>query len=387
MRTLFYTLILLVGIFSCKSVEKMVEKGEYDKAFSYAIDKLEGEKNKKTEYVKALEKAYFKLNSVSFKEIEKLNANVRPENWSRVLSIYKTIENRQERLDPLIPLVSENGYVASFDMKSYREEIRVAEDNTCLYYYNNAIALIERTEKTGDKIAAKNAYDELKKIERYKARYQDSDLLKDKALSLGLTTVHFEVYNDLRDFHGNNIAQDLLTLPVSDLDNLWFDYSIGKSASRNADFVVIVDLTGIDFSPERERVNTYSESKEILIRKDKVKEKRDSVDVWIEKEVYERVRADVTEIFREKKSELHGKLRVMHTRSKEYIKNIPINVYHDFNGYGCKFAGDERALTPESKKRMDNYLEFFPSDIAMAEDLSGVFKNAVMTEVKRLRFE
>lgn len=50
------------------------------------------------------------------------------------------------------------------------------------------------------------------------------------------------------------------------------------------------------------------------------------------------------------KSELHGKLSGDAYCSKEYIKNIPINVYHDFNGYGCKFAGDERALTPESKR-------------------------------------
>jgi hypothetical protein len=387
MKTFFYTLVLVIAITSCKSVEKMVEKGEYDKAFSYAINKLQGDKNKKTEYVKALEKAYFKLNSASLKEIDKLNANSKPENWSKVLNIYKNIENRQDRLDPLIPLVSENGYVASFDMKSYKDEIRVAEDNTCLFYYNNALALLERAEKTKDKISARNAYDELKKIERYKTRYRDSEILKDNALNLGLTTIYFEIFNELRDFHSNDIERELLTLPVSNMDNLWYDYSIGENAGHNADFVVIVELTDINFSPERERVNTYTDSKEILIRKDKVKEIRDSVEVWVEKEVYEKVRADFTEVFREKKSELHGRVRVLDTRTKEYIKNIPINVYHDFNGYGGKFAGDERALTEESKKRMDNYLEFFPTDFEMAEDLASAFKNAVMIEAKKVRYD
>ena len=61
MKTVFYTFVLLAGLSSCKSVGKMVEKGEYDKAFNYAISKLEGEKNKKTEYVKALEKAFSKI--------------------------------------------------------------------------------------------------------------------------------------------------------------------------------------------------------------------------------------------------------------------------------------------------------------------------------------
>ena len=32
MKKFFYTLVLVIAITSCKSVEKMVEKGEYDKA-------------------------------------------------------------------------------------------------------------------------------------------------------------------------------------------------------------------------------------------------------------------------------------------------------------------------------------------------------------------
>ena len=111
------------------------------------------------------------------------------------------------------------------------------------------------------------------------------------------------------------------------------------------------------------------------------------MDVWVEKEVYERVRVDITEIFREKKSELHGNLRVMDTRTKESIKTVPINVFFDFAGYGCKFIGDERALTPESDRKMDGYLEFFPSDFDMADDLAVAFKNTVMNEIKKVKFD
>jgi hypothetical protein len=111
------------------------------------------------------------------------------------------------------------------------------------------------------------------------------------------------------------------------------------------------------------------------------------VDVWVEKEVYEKVRADITEIFREKKSELRGNLRVVNTFSKETINSLPINVYFDFSGYGCKFVGDERALTDESRKKMDAYIEFFPSDFDMADDLASAFKNTVLNEIKKVRFE
>jgi hypothetical protein len=69
MRTLLYTLIFTLALVSCKSIETMVEKGEYEKAFSHAVDKLAGEKNKKTKYVKGLEKAYIELNSKDLKKL------------------------------------------------------------------------------------------------------------------------------------------------------------------------------------------------------------------------------------------------------------------------------------------------------------------------------
>ncbi|MBK6664748.1 MAG: hypothetical protein IPG48_00990 [Saprospiraceae bacterium] len=89
MKTFFYIAVFTLSLASCKSVEKMMAKGEYEKAFDYAIDKLSDSKVKKTEHVKALEKAYSKLNSASLKEIDRLNATSKPENWSKVHAEYK----------------------------------------------------------------------------------------------------------------------------------------------------------------------------------------------------------------------------------------------------------------------------------------------------------
>ncbi|MFZ1456010.1 MAG: hypothetical protein WAT46_08205 [Saprospiraceae bacterium] len=384
MKTLFYTLVLIAAFSSCRSVEKMVEKGEYERAFNYSISKLQGEKNKKTEYIKALEKAYFKLNSASAREIERLNAPAKPENWSKVLHLYQSMEDRQERLEPLLPLVSEDRYKATFDFKNYKNEISNAEENTCLYYYNNASELMEQTERTGDKVYAREAYDDLRKIDTYNRNYKDTDKLKERALKLGLNRIYVDIFNDLRDFQSNNIEQELRNLPVARLNDVWNEYSINFD-KNNADYVLVIELNQTFFSPERERVNTYSESKEILVRKDKIKERRDSVDVWVEKEVYERVRADISELFREKQSELRGRIKVLDTRTKEYIKIVPVNAFHNFNGYGCKYIGDERALTDATRKKIDNFCEIFPSDFDMAYDLAAVFKNVVIDEARKIK--
>jgi tetratricopeptide (TPR) repeat protein len=382
-----YTLAIILMLVSCRSVEKMVEKGQYDEAFCYSISKLQGEKHKKTKYVKALEKAFDKLNANSLKEIERLNPERRPENWPRIVNIYEVIEKRQARLEPLIPMVSEEGYVASFNMIDFDKEIKKSEDNACLHYYNSALELIEKSERTGDKKYAKDAYVELVRIEKYRARYKDSDRLIEKALTLGNTYVSFDILNELRGFDGREIEREMLTLPVSRMDDLWYDYRIsGFDGGKNADFIVMIELSDIFFGPERETVNQYREEKELLVKKDKVKEVRDSTVVFIEKEVYEKVSANISEIFREKKSEMHGKIKVFDNKSKEYIRSIPINVYHDFNGYACKFTGDERALTDTSKKKLDNYCEDFPANYFLSNELTSIFKTSVMSEIKKIRY-
>lgn len=380
-----YTLSLALLIVSCRSVNKMVEKGEYDKAFDYSVAKLSGAKNKKTEYVKALEKAYDRLTKSSLREINRLSDPSKPQNYPKIHDLYKGIMDRQDRIDPLLPLVSEDGYTASFDMKDYSKEMSDAEENMCAYLYNHALNLMAKTDKTGDRLHAREAYGDLTKILSYRSSYKDADRQVEKALQMGTTRVDIRIFNDLRDFMSYNIERSISELPVSRLDDRWTDYRIAVKGNDKSDYTVWLDLEHISFSPERERTNTYSETKEVLLKKEKVKERRDSVDVWVEKEVFEKVRADITEVFREKQSELHGRMRVTDNRNGEVIRTVPINVLHDFKGYGCRYTGDERALTQGTKNKLDNNLEYFPADGQMADNLANAFKDAVMGEIRKLR--
>ncbi len=382
MRRFVYILVMLVCLSACSSVSKMIEKGDYDRAFNYTVNKLVGEKKKKTEYVKALEKAYDKLNTNSLNEIYRLNANNRSENWPRVLELYKSMDNRQRKLDPLLPLTSVEGYVAYFDMKGYRNEIFEAEDKTCEYYYSNALSLIDRSEKTGDKIAAKNALAELQKIDKIRKNYRDIQLLMDKAYALGITKVSIRIFNELRDFHSDNIERSLNDMSLAALDKTWIDYGYNIQSNKT-DYIVEVELIDIFFTPERERMHTYSESKEVLVSKDKVK---DNDSTYVEKQVYEKVKADITEIFREKQSELRGNIRVVDARTNKILKTTPINVFHDFKGYSCTYLGDKRAITNETNKKLDNFLEPFPTDFFMSDNLAAAFKDAVIRELKQFKF-
>lgn len=383
MKTFFYIAVFTLSLASCKSVEKMMAKGEYEKAFDYAIDKLSDSKVKKTEHVKALEKAYSKLNSASIKEIDRLNATSKPENWSKVHAEYKRLINRQDRLEFLLPLVSESGYKASFDIKNYNTELIHAEDNTCAYYYSNAKSLIERAESTGNKMDARSAYDELAKIFRFKKSYLDTEQLREKALKLGITYINIEVDNRLVNFHGDIIEDKLWEMPLSSMDDLWNDFSLEKSDKR-FDYSIVITLDNMNLGTEAERAHTTSHSREVLVRKEKVKEIKDSVEVWVEKEVYENLKADMTEIFREKNSELHGNISVYNNLNNKLIDNVPINIYDNFKGYACQVIGDLEAIPDDKKRNRDTFLELFPSDRDVSKNLAIAFQKSVINEINRV---
>ena len=116
MKTLLYTLILFTSFGSCRKLEKMVERGEYNDAIVYATEKLAGKKKKKTSHVQALEEAFLKITERDLEQIDYLNAIDNPQNWDEIIAIAEDMQYRQDRIRPFLPLVSKDGYEAKFDM-------------------------------------------------------------------------------------------------------------------------------------------------------------------------------------------------------------------------------------------------------------------------------
>lgn len=380
-----FTLALACSmLLSCTSVNKLMEEGNYTQAFQTSLSKLKGEKNKKTDHVKALEKSFAKLQEQTDREVIKLNTDERPENWPLVLEQYLAMEKRQQQVDPLLPLVSETRYKAEFQLRDYTQMILQAEEKTCEYYYNRSKELVRRTEETGNREFARQAYNELALIEKYRKSYKDFEKVRDKAKLAGTTLIFLEVESDMIGIHGRGIEKELLTLPVSRLDDFWTDYTVDSRDKQEADFEVRVELEDILFSPERESINRFVESKEILVQKDQKQTKKDTVVVVTEKEIYEKVNAEIIEVFREKKSELTGRLIVTNPWNKEVIHSFPVSSVSQFTGYCCRVEGDERALTENTKKKLDPYCELFPTDFTMAEALAQTFKKTVLAELEKI---
>ena len=156
------TLSLLLT--ACQTAQKFVESGDYDGAIAYCINKLRGKKNKKTELVRGLELAFIKAQARDLNTANALAASGRPENWERINSIHRQILARQNKIAPLLPLVSKEGYRANFEFVNISQLEAESRGKAAEYLYSRAEDLLLRADN-GDRQAARDAYQLLRDLE------------------------------------------------------------------------------------------------------------------------------------------------------------------------------------------------------------------------------
>lgn len=385
MKSLIYFLGVVFLTTSCKSVDKMVEKGEYNRAFQYAIHKLSGQKNKKTKHIQGLEKAYEKMNALTLREIERMDAQNYPAFWSQVALKYSEIIDRQDRLEALLPLTSVDGYEGRFELKNYHAVLLEAEENACEYHLENGKNLLDRAEKSEDKALGRKAFDEFAIVSRIRPHYKDVDIWLERARKSGMIQVSMRVNNQLVDFHSFDIERRILDLPLAGFNKNWVEFGVESENFKFADYLIFVDLEHIFFSPEREVIEKSVENKDILIRTDKSKVQKDSAEVWVEKEIYQAVSATVINVNREKFSELNGQIRIVDTKSQQNIDLIPVRITHTFSSSGCFYEGDARALSDESKEKIKRAPEPFPSDFFLATQMSDNLSEMILSQLRSFK--
>lgn len=384
MKANLYTFIIFLLLSSCTSIQSLVEKGDYDTAFNIAVNKLSSTRKKKTDDIKALEKAYALLQSSTLNNIDALRADVRPENWERVHSLYLRLESRQGRITSLLPLISKDGYKANINIVNYRDAINHAADQVCAFLYDNAIQNIATAKRINNKTYARRAYEQLSLLKDYRSIYKDADDRREEALQFGLVHVGLDIDNKLRFQDNSRLESRVRSMSIASLDNNWVRFT--TSSNIKPDYIVVIEINDFDLSPEREVAHSYEECKDIKIRTESFKEKRDTIEVWVEKEIFERIKVQVTEVNRYKEGRLNGLLKIYSNERQEYINSRPINVRYDFHSFGAYFFGDQRALSNTSISKVNRMPEIFPSDLEMTDQIATALNSRIAQEMKKTNF-
>ncbi len=384
-----FALILVLIAGACQSPRRYIERGDPDTAITIALRRLSGKKNKKTALVKDLEQAFAKAQSRDLILARNLANSGRPEEWERVNRLHRQIAARQNRISPLLPLVSKDGYRAKFEFVDIAEMENESRRQAAEYLYQQAQTLLEQGRR-GDRQAARDAYEALQDIEnRYFRHYKDKDDLMREARSLGITYVGFEVINQSGKILPARFNDRLLAFGTNELDTEWKRFYLNPERDLALDYRVLFYIDHIDISPERVRERTYTDEADVedgweYVLDERGNVRKDSLGNDIKKPRIVRVRADVVEVLQTKAARLGGLLEIRDDRGLRLFSR-PMTAEVLFENYASTFRGDRRALSRESRARIGNAPMPFPSDADMLLQAAEHLKPQIRDELRSNR--
>lgn len=387
MKRTLYLLALLVAFSSCRSVNKMIENGDYESAIYTAQKRLKGDKKKSTKNVKYLEEAYAKILKRDLQRIQFLTDENKPENFDRIYRIYEDIQNRQNALEPLLPLVSKSGYYAEFNFIKVNEVMGKTAKRAAEYHYDFGKELLGNARK-GHKFSARKAFDELAATKRYFDHYKDVDELLGEALHLGKTRVLVTTINRSNMAIPVGFEDEILNIQVKALNDQWTEYFASAPSNLKIDVKAEVQLKNFDIGPEREFVREFVESKEIedgfeYFYDSNGNVAKDTLGNDIKKQKYKTIFATITEIKREKAAMVGGFIKFNNESSNETLQSRSFTVESIFDDFACHFSGDRRAISANTRKHLKNQSAPFPNDHFLVMDAAEKLKVILMDEIKR----
>lgn len=388
MKKLLYTSVLFILLTSCRTLEKMVERGEYDNAIFYATEKLAGKKKKKTKHIQMLEEAFAKINSEDLKEISFLDAENNPDNWNKVIKIIDRIEYRQKRVDPFVPLISKDGYEGYFKFVDTYAIKKSALEGSASNYYEKGLIALKLADEKNEKRYARKAFEYFKNAESRIPGYKNADLLKIEALEKGRVVIKIEMLNTANVLIPNTFESRLMSMSISNMNTLWRTYTFNDSKVA-ADFHAIMDLKHLEVSREQEIINDHIDEKEIkdgwyFLKNKKGEFVLDTAGKKIKVEKFKTVTAFVTQIERRKEAIVNADLIYLTADKSITLERKPITVEAIFNDFSSSFRGDRRALCNHDINRVKNRPRPFPTDEDLILDASDNLKEVFKSELNRL---
>lgn len=364
---LLFSLILAAG---CVSSEKYLQKGQYDKAINKSVKKLRKDAgNDKELYV--LKEAYTKANSFDMDRISFLEKEGRDENYLDIYNLYIRLDNRQDRIKTL-----PTSLMNEFEIIDYDDRLIASKEQAAEVSYERGLEYLER----GDRESARMAYHEFDRVRSIYSNYKDVDAKLRESRYLGTNQVLFVIENNSQSVLPERFDEELRKIGLSDLNGRWIQYSVYEDAEVEYDYFVVLNIQNIAVSPERIDREKYTDSKEIqdgtkYVLDERGNVKKDSLGNDIREPNMITVEAEVTQARQWKEGIVGGTIDYVDLRTDQLVKTEAISVTALFEHFSATYAGDERALSDESKKKLgDDPVPFPPSEV-MLMDAADLLKN------------
>lgn len=384
--------ILFIITTSCgvRQTRDMLTSGDYDGAIINAVDGLRGNKNAKgkQDYVYMLEEAFAKAKERDLRNINAWFKDANPQNLDKIYNTYLQLNNRQEKIRPLLPLkLLKEGRDAIFPFEDYSDQIISSKNSLSIYLYNNCKALLANK----DKIVVRRAYDDLMYLESINPGYKDVNKLIDEAQFKGTDFVHVYTKNETNMVIPKQLESDLLDFSTFGLNDKWTVYHSNKQKNISYDYALSLNFRNIAISPEQVKEKEFSKEKQILDGKKPLLNNqgqvvKDSLGNTIMVDKYKTIRINIYEFRQFKSAQVTAKVDYINLNNNQLIETFPLASEFIFEHVYAKYNGDRRACDDDYLNYFNQKAVPFPSNEQMVYDTGNDLKNKLKDIIARNKF-
>lgn len=369
-----YFLFALILLTSCgvKQTQNLLSSGNYDEAINNSISNLRTNKDKKgnQDYVYLLEEAFAKAKERDLNTINLLEKDKNPANFEKIYNTYLQLNNRQEKIKPLLPLKLLNeGRNAIFPLENYNNQIVSSKNNLSGYLYANAKSLLS----TSDKMNFRKAYDDLNYLNQINPNYKNTLDLMNEALFKGTDYVNVNTKNETNMVIPSRLQNDLLDFDTYGLNNKWTIFHGTKQKGINYDYTMVISFREILLSPEQIKEKEFIKERQIKDGQKKLldangKEIKDNSGNVVMVDNLRNVTVRIFESRQLKSCQITAKVDYVNFRNNQLIQSFPLVSEFVFENVYATYKGDKRASDDNYFSYFDKRAVPFPSNDQMIYD-------------------
>lgn len=374
------SILIVLILFSCSNTEKLIRKGQFDRAFNVALHRVIRHPDKAKE-VNSLINAYNKAQQRNNDYIVMLKKQGTPDIWDNVFDTYRRMDSRQNQIKTVLPLKI-NGQTQNVPIVDYLNEIVEAQKKAAEYYYVHGKSLLA----TNDKEKARQAYYEFQQTKKYFTNYKDVNDLINQAYTKGIRYVSIYVENksfvNFSDFLNQELAKKLLDINTPSFNSMWVQFKTFINNPPTQDYAVIIQFEKLFAMPGSTDQKSYNVEKEIedgwqyaLDNNGNVMKDSLGNDIKIPK--VSKIFCNITEVHLHKEAHVAGKIVFYDNVHNVELKYLPIAANQVFDYVYATANGDMRALSEETKKLLQNKPQSFPPTPIMINDAFNTLKVAI----------
>ena len=389
-KNYFIFAFLIVTACGVKQTQNLLSSGNYDKAIDNSISNLRSNKDKKgnQDYIYLLEEGFAKAKERDLNAINLLQKENNPANFEKIYNTYIALNERQEKIKPLLPLKLLNeGRNAIFPFENYNASIVESKNILSDFLYNNAKTLLI----TSDKMNFRKAYDDLNYLNQINPGYKNVSIMMNEALSKGTDYVSVNTKNETNLVIPFRLQNDLLDFSTYGLNDKWTVFHGTKLKGINYDYSMQIGFREILISPEKIKEREFIKERQIKDGQKKLldtngKEVLDNKGKVVMVDNLKNVTVQIYEARQLKSCQIWAKVDYIDIKSNQLLQSFPITSEFIFENIYSNFKGDRRAADDSYISYFDNRAVPFPSSEQMIYDTGENLKLKIKDIINQNNF-